>query len=88
MLMVFDNQAQTIAQNDNWETPITVNAAYPGASASAISTAASSAGGFALSSGSKDSAVVLTLAPGNYTVQVAGVNGTSGTALVEVYELP
>ncbi len=88
MLSVFNSQAQIIAQNDNWETPVTVNTTYPGASASAISTAASSAGGFALSSGSKDSAVVLTLAPGNYTVQVAGVNGTSGTALVEVYELP
>ena len=29
-----------------------------------------------------------TLAPGNYTAQVTGVNGTTGVALVEVYEVP
>jgi len=38
--------------------------------------------------GSNDSAVLLTLSPGNYTVQVSSVSGTAGTALVEVYEIP
>jgi len=33
--------------------------------------------------------VILTLAPGNYTAQVAGGDGTAtGVALVEIYELP
>ena len=32
-------------------------------------------------------ALLATLQPGNYTVQVSGVGG-SGTALVEVYEVP
>jgi hypothetical protein len=31
---------------------------------------------------------VLTLAPGNYTIQVSGVGGTTGEALVEVYAVP
>jgi hypothetical protein len=36
----------------------------------------------------KDSALVLDLAPGVYTAVVAGVNNTSGVALVEVYAVP
>jgi hypothetical protein len=34
-----------------------------------------------------ESAMVQTLAPGNYTAIVRGVNGTTGVALVEVYAL-
>ena len=30
----------------------------------------------------------LVLLPGSYTVQVSGVGGTTGVALVEVYEVP
>jgi hypothetical protein len=30
----------------------------------------------------------VTLAPGNYTAQVSGVNDTTGVALIEIYELP
>jgi N-acetylneuraminic acid mutarotase len=35
----------------------------------------------------RESAIVRTLAPGNYTAIVRGVNGTIGVALVEVYDL-
>ena len=35
----------------------------------------------------KESAIVGTLAPGNYTAIVRGVNNTTGVALVEVYNL-
>jgi hypothetical protein len=45
-------------------------------------------GAFALPAASKDAAILVTLAPGNYSVQVTGVGGTSGVALVEVYEVP
>jgi hypothetical protein len=34
-----------------------------------------------------ESAIVLDLAPGNYTAIVSGVNNTTGVALVEVYAL-
>ncbi len=47
----------------------------------------SSVGAFALTAGSADSAMVLTLPIGAYTVQVAGQNSASGVALAEVYEL-
>ncbi|MGA7725597.1 MAG: hypothetical protein WCA95_09950, partial [Opitutaceae bacterium] len=45
-------------------------------------------GAFSLPSGSADCALVASLPPGTYTVQVAGVGNTTGVALVEVYELP
>lgn len=38
--------------------------------------------------GSADAALVVTLNPGGYTVRVTGKNGTTGVALVEIYELP
>lgn len=66
-----------VAQNTNWTTS---------ADRDAITAGSSQSGAFALSAG--DSALIATLAPGNYTVLVTGVGGTSGIALVEVYELP
>ena len=44
-------------------------------------------GAWHLPRGSKDSALLLTLAPGVYTAHVTGVNGKSGIALVEIYEV-
>jgi hypothetical protein len=41
-----------------------------------------------LPTASADAAMVVTLAPGAYTAQVAGAGGTSGVALVEIYEVP
>ena len=77
-LTVFSG-ATTIASNDNWSDP---------SASSLVAIAAAGVGAFALPVGSKDSALVLTLAPGSYTFRVAGVGGTTGVALVEVYALP
>ncbi len=60
--------------NDNW-----------GGSA-AISTASNLVGAFPLQPGSRDSAILATLAPGGYTAQISGVGGTTGVALVELYD--
>jgi hypothetical protein len=49
--------------------------------------AARDTGAFALVAGSKDAALILTLAPGAYTAQVTPADGT-GVALVEIYEVP
>jgi hypothetical protein len=32
--------------------------------------------------------VIVTLSPGAYTAQVISNDGTAGTALIEIYELP
>ena len=69
-------QTFAVASNDNWD-------------GSAASTAAfAAAGAFALPPASKDAALIITLVPGNYTVQVSGANGGTGIALVEAYDLP
>ena len=62
--------------NDNW------------GGTTALTTAFSSVGAFTLPPTSKDAALLATLLPGGYTVQVSGVANTTGTALVEVYEVP
>ena len=54
---------------------------------SALANAFTAAGAFALPAGSRDAAVLLRLPPGGYTVVVSGVGATTGTALVEVYDL-
>jgi dienelactone hydrolase len=68
-----------LASNTGWGT-----AANP----ADIRVAAAKVGAFALPEGSLDSALLGTLSPGPYTLQVAGANNTSGVALVEVYEVP
>jgi hypothetical protein len=44
-------------------------------------------GAFALDTGSEDATLVSVLTPGVYTAIVSGVDGVTGNALVEVYEL-
>lgn len=73
-LALFSGQTK-IAENDNW-------------SGAALSAAFGQVGAFALPAGSKDAALLVNLQPGNYTVQVSGTGGTSGVALIEVYEAP
>lgn len=62
-----------IAINDNWENDPLIAAASAGA------------GAFALPASSRDAALLVTLEPGAYTAQLAGVNNTSGTGLIEIY---
>jgi len=68
-----------VATNDNW---------YDAVNAVAIVTAAGQVGAFSLPPGSRDSALLLSLPPGNYTAQVSGNATTAGSALVEVYDVP
>ena len=72
--LMVTNQATgaEIASNDNWQTAT---------SASAVTSSGKSEGIDA-----KESAVQLTLDPGQYSAVVTGVNGATGNALVEVYD--
>ena len=68
---------RSISSNDNWSGTAELTAAF------------SQVGAFALiSPSSLDAALLATLQPGQYSVQVSGVNNTTGVALVEVYEVP
>ena len=55
--------------------------------ASALVAAFAQVGAFPLTANSADSAMLVTLPAGSYTVQVVGLNGATGIALVEVYEV-
>ena len=83
MLTVYDSQDTLLAQNDNWQTQISVNPTQTLGSVSDVVAACISA----FDSGSKDSALIITLAPGTYTIQISGVNHSAGTAMVEAYDL-
>ncbi len=76
--MTVYRDATVIAQNDNWSDQ---------PDSGRIVTAMASVGAFGLKSGSRDAALLLDLVPGSYTVQVTGVGGSTGIALVEVYEV-
>jgi len=71
-----------MGENDNWATPI--GTASTGTQIAAASTAV---GAFPFPVGSKDSALLTTLDPGSYTVNVESADGGTGTILVEAYEV-
>jgi len=79
VLTVFDSNQKVVATNTGWGTNSNV---------SAIVSATSTAGTFALPANSADSALLLSLSPGAYTAQVTSANSVAGVALVEVYQVP
>lgn len=86
-ISVYDAAGNLVVSNDNWQEssePGVPSAGY----GAAMSSAAASVGAFPFADGSKDAALVVTLPAGAYSVQVNGVNGASGAAMLEVYELP
>ncbi|HEX2853552.1 MAG TPA: hypothetical protein VHO24_09955 [Opitutaceae bacterium] len=78
-LTVYDGAGVQLATNTGWTTSPDV---------AAITAATTACGLIPFPAGSADSAVLLTLPPGGYTAHVSGANGTTGVALVEVYEVP
>ena len=83
LLTVYDSQNQLLAQNDNWQTQTTVNSTQTLGSITDVVSACVAV----FDSGSKDSALIITLAPGTYTIQLSGVNHTAGAVMVEAYDL-
>jgi len=70
-LDLYDSQGQVIASDDNWRD-------FQQADIQATTIPPSD---------DRESAILRTLAPGQYTATVRGVNGTSGVAVVEAYQL-
>jgi hypothetical protein len=73
MIEVYNTAGERIAVNDNWPP--------------SLQTTLTKVGAFQVPVGSKDAAVLLSLVPGGYTAQLTGVNGVSGSGLIEVYEV-
>jgi len=88
-LSLFDSSGALIATNTNWVSPSTRGASgIPATITPAASSLFTQLGAFALAATTPDCALVAVLPPGTYTAQVAGVNNTTGVALVEIYEVP
>jgi peroxiredoxin len=81
IVTVFDSAGQPVLINDDWNSVPDV---------AALKAAATAQNAFPLAEGSRDAALLVTVPPGSYTVQVAGVGtgaAVTGVALVEVYEI-
>lgn len=77
--LTLNSSTSVIAENDDWNS-------VP-ADRDQILSIINQRNLFSFAPGSKDAALVVTLAPGNYTAIVSGSNGTTGVALIEVYDL-
>jgi uncharacterized delta-60 repeat protein len=73
-LEVYDASGARIAANERW------------AGAASLAAAAAATGAFPLNPESGDSAALLELAPGSYTLQVIDPRGAGGVALAEIYD--
>jgi len=71
--------SQPLLTNDNWNDAPNLTE---------LRSATTRVGAFGIAEGSKDAVLLVTLPPGSYTVQAAGVGDTTGVALVEIYEVP
>ncbi|BET65782.1 hypothetical protein ASA1KI_07000 [Opitutales bacterium ASA1] len=81
ILTLYDADDMAFASNDDWGSV--------GATQRNIVTAATLAvGAFELETTSKDSTLLVTLAPGKYTAGVVGADGGTGICLVELYVVP
>lgn len=78
-ILTINSSQGVVATNDRWEAS---------AGLSALVAASASVGAFSLTAGSEDAAVLITLPPGPYTVEVKGKDGGQGIALLEIYEVP
>jgi hypothetical protein len=88
VLTIYNSAGTLVATNNDWGTPLPVNSTQVPATAATLASTASQVGAFPLTSGSKDAAVLISLAPGAYTAQVSGNGGSTGLGLVEVYAVP
>jgi hypothetical protein len=71
-----------IGANDNWGSQ------GVGQHPAVVEATTARVGAFALEPGARDAALMVVLPTGSYTVQVSGVDATTGIGLVELYEVP
>jgi len=85
-IAVYNADGAAVATNDNWGTSTMATIASANY-AGAVGSAADKAGAFSLDQNSSDAAVVISLQPGTYTVQLHGANDSAGAGLIELYDL-
>ena len=72
-LEIYSEAGVKLSENDNWSSTLAPNFDAVGA--------------FQLDVNSRDAALLTSLAPGSYTVQVRGADGGTGEGLIEIYEV-
>ena len=75
-ILLFNSSGIELGGNQGWGGDPNLTAAF------------AQGGAFSLPTASEDAAMISTLPPGGYTVQLSGQNGTTGVGLVEVYLIP
>jgi hypothetical protein len=75
VLTVYDSNGNLLATNTAWGGRTTLTSAF------------AQVGAFSIPANSNDTALLMALPPGNYSAEVSGANGTTGIALVELYEV-
>lgn len=78
-LVLYNSSGLEIATNDDWGSD--------SAKIEELKAAFSAVGAFSLGTSSRDSALIANLTEGSYTAHVTSVSGTTGTALLEIYDL-
>lgn len=79
VITLFDGDGNRLRTLDDWDSPEFLQPK--------LTTAFATVSAFALGD-RQESALLLTLVPGAYTLQVGGFGGGTGIALVEAYEMP
>jgi hypothetical protein len=72
-LEIYSEAGVKLSENDNWNSTLAPNFDAVGA--------------FQLDLNSRDAALLTSLAPGSYTVQIRGSDGGTGEGLIEIYEV-
>jgi hypothetical protein len=72
-LEIYSEAGVKLSENDNWNA--------------SLAPSFDTVGAFQLDVSSRDAALLTSLAPGSYTVQVRGADGGTGEGLIEIYEV-
>jgi len=75
ILTILNSSQQVIYTDTGWANDAT------------LALAEANVGAFPVLTGSADSLLLVTISPGSYSIEISGANGTTGIALMEVYEV-
>jgi hypothetical protein len=78
ILTVYNSKQAPVATNEGWSS----------GDAATLAAAARTVGAFEFPTGSRDAALLISVTPGAYTVEVKGKDAAEGIALLEIYEVP
>ncbi|HEY1791359.1 MAG TPA: Ig-like domain-containing protein [Opitutaceae bacterium] len=78
-LQLYNSAGQEVREDYAWQS---------GNDSAMVTSAEKASGAFTFANASADSAILIVLPPGSYTAELSGAGGSTGTGLVEVYEVP